>query len=106
MRTATRFLCISDFRRGESTIEGLCQGKALMATEERGDFMGMAAGAQIEPVYQFAAAVMLDIDMHKPARKADALDEPIFGKAAKLHIGGRDEEIFMALGPPISPTEG
>src|SRR5918995_4919195 len=98
MRTATRFLCTSDFRRGEGTIEGFCQGKALMATEERGDFMGMAAGAQIEATDQFTVVVMLDIDMNEPARKADALDEPIFGKAAKLQVGGRDEEIFMALG--------
>ena len=68
--------------------------------------MGMAAGTQIEPANEFAVVIMLDIDMNEPARKADALDEPIFGKAAKLQVGGRDEEIFMALGSPIAPTEG
>jgi hypothetical protein len=105
MRTATRFLCTSDFRRGERTIEGFCQGKALMATEERGDFMGMAAGAQIEPTGQFTVVVMLDTDMNEPARKADALNEPIFGKAAELQIGGGDEKNFMAPGSPITPAE-
>src|SRR5829696_8225057 len=106
MRTATRFLCTSDFRCGKGTIEGLCQSKALMATKERGNFMRMAAGAQIEPTDQFTIVVMIEIDVNKPARKADALDEPIFGKAAKLQVGGCYEEIFTAPSSPITPTEG
>ena len=106
MRTATRFLCTSDFRRGEGSIEGLGQGKALMATKKRGDFMGMAAGTQIEPANEFTVVIMLDIDMNEPARKAEVLDEPIFGKAAKLQVGGCYEEIFTAPSSPITPTEG
>ena len=80
MRTATRFLCTSDFRCGKGTIESFCQSKAFMATEERRNFMSMAAGAQIEPTDQFTVVVMLEINMNKPARKADALDEPVFGR--------------------------
>ena len=105
MRAATRFLRPSYFRRGQRATEGLCQGKALMATEEGGYFIGMAAGAQIEPPNQFTVVVMLDIDVNEPAGKADALDEPIFGKAAKLQIGGGDEEIFTAPGSSIAPAE-
>lgn len=105
MRTATRFLCTSDFRRGEGSIKGLCQGKALMATKKRSDFMGMAAGTQIEPANEFTVVIMLDIDMNEPARKAEALNEAIFGKAAKLQISGGDEKNLMALGSPIAPTE-
>jgi hypothetical protein len=105
MRTATRFLCSSDFRRGQGTIEGLCQGKALMAAKKRCNFMDMAAGTQIEPANQLTVVIMLDIDMNEPARKADALNEPIFGKAAELQIGGGDEKNFMAPGSPITPAE-
>lgn len=106
MRTATRFLCTSDFRCGKSTIEGLCQSKALLATKERGNFMSTAAGPQIESTDQFTVVVMIEINVNKPARKTDAFDEPIFGKAAKLQVGGCYEEIFMAPSSPIAPTEG
>jgi len=67
--------------------------------------MGMAAGTQIEPTNQFTVMVVLNIDMNEAARKTDALDEPIFGKAAKLQIGGGDEEIFTAPGSSIAPAE-
>src|SRR5215216_5967042 len=105
MRTATRFLCSSDLRRDQGTIEVLCQSKTLTAAEERGDFMGMAAGTQIKPANQFTLVVVFDIDMNEAARKTDALDKPIFGKTAKLQIGCGHEEIFPAPGSSIAPLE-
>ena len=42
-----------------------------MATEERGDFMGLAAGTQIEPTNQFTVMVVLAMGATVPPETTD-----------------------------------